>query len=243
MCEDCILGRQTRRPFDGVTETNMASLELVSFDLWGPSRVKSVGGKVYLMIIVDAGTSYKYGAYLSDKSDATTLAAFEVFRAKAETTTGHKLRCLQTDRAFESTAWRDYCQTHGITHEFTAPYSSAQNGLSERVIRTTMDDMRTLLRDSGLSHSYWAEAAAYSIDTRNIIPSRRHPNRIPLEIFSGIRQDVAHLRVFGSKCWAKIPAAHGDSKLDPRSVECRFIGYATGKGNYKVQEVLTRCYF
>jgi hypothetical protein len=27
-----------------------------------------------MMIIVDAGTSYKYGAYLSDKSDATTLA-------------------------------------------------------------------------------------------------------------------------------------------------------------------------
>ena len=63
--------------------------------------------------------------------------------------------------------------THGIIHKFTAPYSSAQNGLAERVIRTTMDDVRTLLNDSGLSHSFWAEAAAYSIDTRNLIPSRR----------------------------------------------------------------------
>ena len=38
-CEDCIMGRQTRRPFDGTTETKLHPLDLVSFDLWGPSRV------------------------------------------------------------------------------------------------------------------------------------------------------------------------------------------------------------
>ena len=242
-CEDCILGRQTRRPFDGITETNLAPLELVAFDLWGPSRVQSAGGKVYMMIIVDAGTSYKYGAYLSDKSDRTTLATFESFRVTAETTTGKKVCRIRTDRAYESAAWDDYCQRLGITHEFTAPYSSAQNGLAERAIRTTIDDVRTLLRDSGLGHSYWAEAAAYSIQTRNLIPSRRHPGRIPMESFSGKRQGVAHLRVFGAKCWAKTPTAHGDSKLDPRSTECRLLGYASGSGNYKVQDVVSRRVF
>ena len=95
----------------------------------------------------------------------------------------------------------------------------------------------TLLRDSGLGHSFWAEAAAYSIATRNLIPSRRHPGCIPLESFLGKRQDISHLRVFGAKCWAKIPVGLGGSKLDPRSVECRLLGYATGKGNYKVQDV------
>lgn len=85
------MGRQTRRPFDGETAKNLIPLELVSFDLWGPSRTQSVGGKVYLMIIVDAGTSYKYGAYLADKSDSTTLAAFETFRAHAESFTGQKI--------------------------------------------------------------------------------------------------------------------------------------------------------
>ena len=66
--------------------------------------------------------------------------------------------------------------------------------------------------------------------------------RIPLEIFTGKRQSVAHLQVFGSKCWAKIPTVHGvqvtgGSKLDPQSVECRLLGYASGNGNYKVQDV------
>ena len=137
------------------------------------------------MIIVDAGTSHKYGAYLRDKSDITTMASFETFHTIAETLTGKKIRRLCTDRAFNSANWREYCQAHGIIHELTAPYSSAQNGLAERAILTTMDDVCTLLCDSGLNHSFWAEAAAYSIDTCNLVPSCRHPGQILLEGFSG----------------------------------------------------------
>ena len=247
-CEDCILGRQTRRPFDGKTERDLNPLELVSFDLWGPSRVQSAGGKLYFMPIVDGGTSYKYGAYLSDKSDSSTITAFDAFRVEAESLSGCRIRRLRTDRAYNSSAWAEYCQQHGIVHEFTAPYSSAQNGLAERAIRTTMDDVRTLLRDSGLSHSYWAEAASYSVHTRNLIPSRRHPGRIPFESFSGKRQGVSYLWVFGAKSWAKIPTVNGaqvtgGSKLNPRAVECRFLGYAGGGGNYKVQDVVTQRIF
>ena len=36
---------QTHRPFDGITETELDPLELVSFNLWGPSRVQSGGGE------------------------------------------------------------------------------------------------------------------------------------------------------------------------------------------------------
>ena len=151
-----------------------------------------------MMVIVDAGTSFKSGAYLPDKSDAMTIAAFKAFCTKAETTTERKICWLWTDWAYDSVAWKEYCQCHGITHEFTAPYSSAQNGLAEWVIRTTIDDVQTLLCDPSLSHSYWAEAAAYSIDTRNLIPSCWHPGNIPTESFSGKRQSVTHLHVFGS---------------------------------------------
>lgn len=118
-----------------------------------------------MTIVVDAGTSYKYGAYLSDKSDRTTIAAFEVFHVFAETTTGKKVCRIRTDQAYKSSAWGEYCQRLGIIHEFTAPYSSAQNGLAECMIRMTIDDVCTLLHDSGLGHSYWAEAAAFSIQT------------------------------------------------------------------------------
>jgi len=126
---------------------------------------------VYFMPIVDGGSSYKHGAYLSDKSDSSTIAAFNTFQTAVEPLLGHKVCCVCTDQAYNMSAWREYCQKHGIIHKFTAPYSSAQNGLAEHTICTTMDDVRTLLRDSGLGHSYWAEAAAYSVVTCNLIPS------------------------------------------------------------------------
>jgi hypothetical protein len=120
--------------------------------------------------------------------------------------------------------------------------------LAEHAIRTTMEDVCTLLSNSGLTHSYWAEAAAYSVTTHNLIPSCRHPGKIPLESFTGKSQDVSHLRVFGAKCWAKIPTVHGvqvprGSKLDSRGVECRLLGYAGGIGNYKVQNTESRHVF
>jgi hypothetical protein len=170
------------------------------------------------------------------------------FGAKAESMSGWKIHHLCTDCAFESAAWVEYCLRHGIVHEFTALYSSAQNSLAERVICTTMDGVHTLLCDSGLGHSYWAEAAAFSIDTRNLIPSWRHPGKIPLESFSGKHQDISHLRTFEAKCWAKIPTVNGvlisgGSKLDHQGVECRLLGYATGNGNYKVQDSLSHHVF
>ena len=69
-----------------------------------------------------------------------------------------------------------------------------------------------------------------------------------MELFSGKRQSVAHTCVFGSKCWAKTPTVHGaqvtgGSKLDPRSVECRLLGYASGVGNYKVEDMSTHCIY
>jgi hypothetical protein len=36
-----------------------------------------------MMIIVDGGTSYKYGVYLPDKSDDTMIAVFDAFCIKA----------------------------------------------------------------------------------------------------------------------------------------------------------------
>ena len=99
-----------------------------------------------------------------------------------------------------------------------------------------------MLNDSSLNHSYWAEAAAYSIDTRNLVPSRQHPGNIPTEAFTGRRQDIS-FRVFDARCWAKVPTTYGGSKLDPQSVECKFLGYASGSGNYKVQDITTHRVF
>lgn len=133
-CEDCLMAKQTRRPFDEPTDPNVEPLDLVATDLWGPSRVLSNGGKSYFMPIVDSGTSFKHGVFLADKSDETTIQAFDDYRIMAENQTNRRIRRLRADNAFAGSKWVDYCKEHGIILELTAPYSSAENGLAEREV-------------------------------------------------------------------------------------------------------------
>ncbi|SJK98299.1 uncharacterized protein ARMOST_01564 [Armillaria ostoyae] len=214
-CEDCILARQTCCLFNEPSDPNVDPLDLVATDLWGPSRTASVSGKTYLMILIDSETGYKDGEFLTDKSDDTTMAAFDKWRKLAEMQTGKNVKHVKADHAFARTKWVDYCAKHGIILELTAPHSSTQNGLAERAICMTMEDTRVLLSDSGLADCYWAEAAAMSIFTQNLTPSRRHPGKIPAEAFT------KH-----TECG--VPP----SKLEPPSKKCVFLGYAGS--NYRV---------
>ena len=52
---------------------------------------------MYFMPIVDGGSSYKHGAYLSDKSDSSTIAAFDTFRTAVEPLSGHKVCRVRTN--------------------------------------------------------------------------------------------------------------------------------------------------
>ena len=65
-CEDCVMGKQTRHPFDGNTHPATKVLEHVHIDLWGPSCVISIGGKQYMMEAVNA-----YGGTQKDTSSLT----------------------------------------------------------------------------------------------------------------------------------------------------------------------------
>ena len=51
-----------------------------------------------------------------------------------------------------------YCKTQGIKLEYTVPKTSELNGLAERMNRTIMDRVRSMLSHAKLPKSYWAEA-------------------------------------------------------------------------------------
>ena len=114
------------------------------------------------------------------------------------------------------------------------------NGISERAICTITDDIRTLLIDSGLPKNFWAEAVAYSVYTRNLIPLSALPGKIPLEGWTKKKINISHLRTFGCKVHVKVPVdtngrqVNGGSKLDERTLEGTFIGYLQGHRGYRV---------
>ena len=62
---------------------------------------------------------------------------------------------------FENSSFIDYCNEHGIDHNFSALRTPQQNGVVERKNRTLEDMTRTMLIASGLARKFWAKAFEY----------------------------------------------------------------------------------
>ncbi|XP_075636638.1 uncharacterized protein LOC142608863 [Castanea sativa] len=71
VCGSCQLGKQIKPKHPGtLTSTTSRPLELPHLDLMGPTRTESLGGKRYIMIVVDEFTRYTWVILLRSKSDA-----------------------------------------------------------------------------------------------------------------------------------------------------------------------------
>ncbi|XP_013614008.1 PREDICTED: uncharacterized protein LOC106320187 [Brassica oleracea var. oleracea] len=74
----------------------------------------------------------------------------------------HSVFVAETLRAFAQ---------NGINVRFSCPYTSQQNGKSERMIRTVNNAIRTLLFQAKMPPSYWPEALHAVVHVLNILPS------------------------------------------------------------------------
>ena len=61
----------------------------------------------------------------------------------------------------------------------------------------------------------------------------------PFEALHGHNRNVSHLRVFGSKSWARIPIDKRKA-FESQSSNCILLGYAEDEKEYKLMEVATR---
>jgi GAG-pre-integrase domain/Integrase core domain len=174
-CEDCIMGKQTRQPFDNNLARETEVLERVYVDLWGPARTQSNGEKQYMMQAVDGKSTHTKGYYLANKNAETTLEVFKSYHVMAERQTGKKLRHIQTDEGGEfcNDLWNSYCKEFGIIHETTSAYSSQSNGVVEHANRTVIERVWVLLHDSGLSATMWCEIASTVLYLKDFIPTAR----------------------------------------------------------------------
>ena len=96
-------------------------LELVHTDLWGPSPVASLGGSQYYIIFIDDCSRKVWIYFLINKSEV--FNTFKIWKAKVETETSLKLKCLRSDNDGEyiDGVFKEYYATNGIRMEKTIP--------------------------------------------------------------------------------------------------------------------------
>ncbi|KAF5372634.1 hypothetical protein D9758_005121 [Tetrapyrgos nigripes] len=224
-CEDCKRAHTDKQHHPESTEVVTEANFRWYLDIWGPAQVMSIGGNLYALFGSDAGTSRDTVDLLKDRMALTLVEKLEVRRSTAETQTGRKLKRIRTDNAPEwrSHAFKAWVESHGIIHEFTAPYTSPSNGVAERGIGAMLNGTRAMLFDAGLSAQWWGQAMSTYIYVKNILPNTK--GIVPEEKWTGQRQNVSHLVPFGSIGFAHIPAKTGRGKLDVRGFKCQMVGY------------------
>ena len=225
--------RSRRRP------STERGLELVHSDLCGPIKPATAGGNRYFLLMVDDHSRFMWIEVIKSKDEA--FKRFKRVKALAEATPGRKLLAFRSDRGgeFNSAAFREYCDEHGIKHCTTAPYTPQQNGVVERRNQTVVEMARCLLKSMGVPAIFWGEAVRTAVYLLNRAPTRSLDGRTPYEAWHNRKPKVHHLRVFG--CVAHVKRlGPGIDKLADRSTPMVFVGYEDGAKAYRVYDPATK---
>jgi transposase InsO family protein len=232
-CVPCIQGKLTKRPFTPSKRETSCKLEVIHSDLCGPMSTHSFGGALYLLTFTDNFSRKTFGYLLKSKSEV--FMKFIDFKNLVENQTGLKIKALRSDGGGEyvNQQMSNFLKVNGIIHQISIPYNPQQNGLSERVNRTVVEKARTMLQDAGMSRAYWGEAVSTAIYLKNHSPTTALNNKIPEEVWTGKKVNLAHLRVFGCRAHVLIPKEKR-TKLDPKTETCVFVGYSEQHKGYRL---------
>ncbi|GKB44163.1 retrovirus-related pol polyprotein from transposon TNT 1-94 [Tanacetum coccineum] len=121
-------------------------------DLFGPSAIKSYGGNLYTLVIVDDYSRYTRTKFLKTKNKA--FEKFEILSRKIQNQLGSSIVAIRTDhgRKFDNKVqFGAYCDAQGITHNFSAPRSPQSNGVLERKNRNLQEMSRNIPPPTKLS--------------------------------------------------------------------------------------------
>ena len=235
-CNHCIHGKLPRLSFPQQRSTERSSelIELVHSDVCGPIEVPSLGGSRYFITFKDDCSSWLVAYPMRRKSES--FSKYKNYKAMAERQTGRKLKVLRTDRGGEylSNEFRDELEESGVRHQLSAVETPQQNGIAERINRTLLDLVRSMLHAKELPKQFWAEALATAVHIRNRVTSKSiEVDKTPHHYWHGTAPDIGAMRVFGCRCWYRIPKSKV-RKLDSRANEAVMIGYADECKAYKL---------
>ena len=236
-CVPCIMAKQTCSSVPQVRTTHTTEvLDLVHSDIAGPFPVPGLHGERYFVLFIDDYSRMVWVRLLRTRDEV--LPAFIEWKTFVETQTGKKIKAFRSDGAMEyqSSAFSSVLSESGIQRQTSASYTQAQNGVSERFVRTVKEYGRAMLFFADLPKPFWSVAVEHACYLRNRLPTRALDNKTPYETWFGRKPDLRHLRVFGCKAYAHIPDEL-TKELEEKSRRCLYIGVPGGTKGFRLYDL------
>ncbi|GJU64810.1 putative ribonuclease H-like domain-containing protein [Tanacetum coccineum] len=170
-CVACQKGKQHRASCKSKTENSISlPLHLLHMDLFGPTFVKSLMKKMYCLVVTDDYSRFTWVFFLATKDE--TSGILKSFITGIENLVDHKVKVIRCDNGteFKNKEMNQFCEMKGILRQFSVARTPQQNGVAERRNRTLIEAARTMLADSKLPTTFWAEAVNTACYVQNRVP-------------------------------------------------------------------------
>ncbi|GJT05263.1 putative ribonuclease H-like domain-containing protein [Tanacetum coccineum] len=122
------------------------------------------------------------------------------FIKEIENLVDKKVKIIRCDNGTEfknKVIMDDFCREKCIKREYSVASTPQQNGVAERRNRTLIEAAITMLADSKLPTTFWAEVVSTACYVQNRVLVVKPHNKTPYELFSGLKPALNFMRPFG----------------------------------------------
>ncbi|GJV19824.1 putative ribonuclease H-like domain-containing protein [Tanacetum coccineum] len=133
----------------------------------------------------------------------------------------------------------EFCGNKGIKQEYSNARTPQQNGVAERMNMTLIEAARTMLADSLLPTTFWAEAVSTACYIFNRVRVTKPQNKTPYELLFGHKPIISYIRPFG--CHVTIlDTLSVLGKFDGKCDEGFLVGYSLNSKAFRVYNLVTK---
>ncbi|GJW25318.1 putative ribonuclease H-like domain-containing protein [Tanacetum coccineum] len=197
-CVACQKGKQHKASCKTKTVSSISQpLQMLHMDLFGPTFVKSLMKKMYCLVVTDDYSRFSWVFFLATKDETSEI--LKTFITGIENLIDLKVKVIRCDNGteFKNKVMNQFCEMKGIKREFSVARTPQQNGVAERKNRTLIEAARTMLADSKLPTTFWAEAVNTACYVQNRVLVIKPHNKTPYELFLGRKPALSFMRLFG----------------------------------------------
>ncbi|GJT06088.1 putative ribonuclease H-like domain-containing protein [Tanacetum coccineum] len=239
-CVACQKGKQHRASCKSKIVSSISQpLDMLHMDLFGPTFVKSLMKKMYCLVVTDDYSRFSWVFFLATKDE--TSGILKSFITRVENLIDQRVKVIRCDNGteFKNKEMNQFCERKGIKREFSVARTPQQNGVAERKNRTLIEAARTMLADSKLPTTFWAEAVNTACYVQNRVLVTKPHNKTPYELFLGRKPALGFMRPFGCPVTILNTIDHL-GKFDGKADEGFFVGYSINSKAFRVFNSRTR---
>ncbi|GJQ96045.1 putative ribonuclease H-like domain-containing protein, partial [Tanacetum coccineum] len=170
-----------------------------------------------------------------------TSAILKDFIRQIENQLNQKVKTIRSDNGteFKSKDVIEFCGSKGIKREYSNARTPQQNGVAERKNMTLIEAARTMLADSFLPNTFWAEAVSTACYVLNSVLVTKPQNKTLYELITGKIPIISYIRPFGCHVTILNTIDHL-GKFEGKSDEGFLVGYSLNSKAFRVYNLETK---